>query len=100
MNKKAFKRMTALALTGVMAMGTLTGCGGSGDDASTSADNTTAPADNSSASSTDNSASASTDEAKTETPATDDSGVAGIEGWEAFAENVTLKIPEIGRAHV
>lgn len=97
MNKKAFKRMTALALTGVMAMGTLTGCGGSGDDASTSADNTTAPADNSSASSTDNSASASTDEAKTETPATDDSGVAGIEGWEAFAENVTLKIPVYDR---
>lgn len=97
MNKKAFKRMTALALTGVMAMGTLTGCGGSGDDASTSADNTTAPADNSSASATDNSASASTDEAKTETPAADDSGVAGIEGWEAFAENVTLKIPVYDR---
>ncbi len=68
MNKKAFKRVTALALTGVMAMGTLTGCGGSGDDASKPADNTTTPADNSSASSTDNSASASTDEAKTETP--------------------------------
>ncbi len=97
MNKKAFKRVTALALTGVMAMGTLTGCGGSGDDASKPADNTTTPADNSSASSTDNSASASTDEAKTETPAADDSGVAGIEGWEAFAENVTLKIPVYDR---
>ncbi len=97
MNKKAFKRMTALALTGVMAMGTLTGCGGSGDDASKPADNTTTPADNSSASSTDNSASASTEGAKTETPAADDSGAAGIEGWEAFAENVTLKIPVYDR---
>ena len=97
MNKKAFKRMTALALTGVMAMGTLTGCGGSGDDTSKPADNTTAPADNSSAGSTDDSTPASTEEAKTESPAAEASGAAGIEGWEAFAENVTLKIPVYDR---
>lgn len=95
MNKKTLKRTMALALTGVMAMGTLAGCGGSDDSASAPADNTTTT-DNSSAASTDNSSTASTDNAETAAPA-DTSGAAGVDGWEAFADNVTLKVPVYDR---
>ena len=102
MNKKVLKRTMALALTGVMAMGTLTGCGGGSDDsAGASTDNSgTTSTENSSAASTDNSSAASTDNATASTdnaPAADASGATGIESWEAFAENVTLKIPVYDR---
>lgn len=94
----------ALTLTGVMAMGTLTGCGGgSNDSASTSTNNSTASTDNGSTASADNSSTASTDnsgtastDSSTAAPA-ETSGAAGIEGWEPFAENVTLKIPVYDR---
>lgn len=91
MNKKSFKRTMALALTGAMAMGTLTGCGGSGDNTSTSTDTSST----NSSSSTDNSASSSTG---SDAPApVEVSDSAGIDGWEAFADNVTLKIPVYDR---
>lgn len=89
--KKTLKRAMALTLTGVMAMGTLAGCGGSKDSSSTPADNTADSADNSGASSADNSASSDN------TNAAASSGTAGIDGWEAFADNVTLKIPVYDR---
>ena len=95
MIKKNFKRTLAAALTGVMLMGTLAGCGGSGDNGNTSADNNAASTDNNGAS-TESSAPAADDGAATtgETTAeTDASGATGIDSWEAFAENVTLKIP-------
>lgn len=82
MKKNVLQKLLAMALVGVMAMGTLTACGGEEPAANNEpAAKTEAPA-------------ASTEAAaeKAETPA-----VAGIDGWEAFAENVTLKIPVYDR---
>ncbi len=96
MKKKYLQRIMAVALVGAMAMGTLTGCGGSDAEQE-------APA----ATDTQQEAPAETD-AKQEAPAeeqpaadaaadTGASGEAGIPGYEAFAENVTLKIPVYDR---
>ena len=74
------KKVTASVLAALMAMGTLTGCGGSTD----------AGADTS-----------TKDTAAVSTEASTDAGtstaVAGIDGWEAFADNVTLQIPVYDR---
>lgn len=88
MKKNTLQKTVALALTGAMVMGTLAGCGSS-DSASTTTDSKSA----------ETKTEAST-EAKTEAKADEasaDAGVAGIEGYEAFAENVTLKIPVYDR---
>lgn len=85
--KKSFLQKTmATALVGAMALGTLTACGSDDGgktftDAAASAATESKPAESSAAEST-----AATEEA-----------VAGIEGWEAFAENVTLTIPVYDR---
>ena len=71
----------ATALVGAMAMSTLTGCGSSADNTTADAGTKESVAE-SSAASTD--AGAST-------------AVAGIDGWEAFADNVTLQIPVYDR---
>lgn len=85
MKKNTLQKVLATALVGAMAMGTLTACG-SGDD-------TPAAASSSAAGSTESSAAGS------ETPASSEAAntVAGIEGWEPFAENVTLQIPVYDR---
>ena len=79
MKKNTLHKVMATALVGAMAMSTLTGCG-------SSADNTTADAGTkeSVAESSVASTGAST-------------AVAGIDGWEAFADNVTLQIPVYDR---
>lgn len=82
MKKNALQKFLAMALASVMALGTLTACGGSEEPASNNepaATKTEAPA-------------ASTEAAKEETPA-----VAGMEGWEPFAENVTITVPVYDR---
>lgn len=80
MKKNTLHKVMATALVGAMAMGTLTGCGGSTD----------AGADTS-----------TKDTAAVSTEASTDAGtstaVAGIDGWEAFADNVTLQIPVYDR---
>lgn len=93
MKKTTLQKTLALVLTGAMALGVLSGCGGGSGDAATSA-----PADTSS----DAGASASTDSSAPAAQDTDSgsdaaSGVAGIDGWEAFADNVTLRIPVYDR---
>ena len=86
MKKNTLQKTIALALTGAMAMGTLAGCGSSNDtSASTSTDTKTEAASTEAA--------ATTAEASTE--ATDE--VTGIDGYEAFADNVTLRIPVYDR---
>ena len=79
MKKNTLHKVMATALVGAMAMSTLTGCGSSdaGADASTK-----------------DTAVAST-AATTEAAASD--AVAGIDGWEPFADNVTLQIPVYDR---
>lgn len=85
MKKNTLQKTIALALTGAMAMGTLAGCGSSSDtSASTSTDTKTETA----------TTEAAATEAATEAAADE---VTGIDGWEAFAENVTLRVPVYDR---
>lgn len=93
MKKNTLQKTMALALTGVMAMGTLAGCGSKEEAPATSTDTKTeAPAAD---------AKAETEAAPAETAAAEapaaDAATAGVDGWEAFAENVTLKIPVYDR---
>ena len=81
MKKNTLHKVMATALVGAMAMSTLTGCGSSADNTTADAGTKESVAE-SSAASTD--AGAST-------------AVAGIDGWEAFADNVTLQIPVYDR---
>lgn len=86
MKKNSLQKVLATALVGAMAMGTLTGCG----DDSAASNNSAA----SSSAATDNSASASSAAASGDA-ATD--AVAGIDGFTAFENNVTLRIPVYDR---
>lgn len=85
MKKKVLHRAMATALVGVMAMGTLAGCGGSSDSADSAAEETTESTD---------SAEESTEAAEESTA---DTAAAGMDGWEPFADQVTLQIPVYDR---
>lgn len=85
MKKKVLHRAMATALVGVMAMGTLAGCGGSSDSADSAAGETTE--------STDSAAEESTEAAEESTA----DAAAGMDGWEPFADQVTLQIPVYDR---
>ena len=88
MKKNSIQKVLAVTIAGVMTAGTLTACGNSGSsDASSSA------ADSSSAA---ESTAAESSEAGSEAAAADD-GATGIDSWEAFADNVTLKVPVYDR---
>ena len=74
MKKNHLQRVLALALASAMAMGTLTACGGKEEvKESTPAANTETKT-----------------ETSTEAPADNTPAVAGMEGWEPFAERVHL----------
>ena len=88
MKKKYLQRLLAAALTGVMAMGSLTGCGDSA--AETNNGGSTAGSSETPSGSTPESSNAGS-------TAVSSDGAAGMEGWEAFAENVTLTIPVYDR---
>ncbi len=91
MKKKTLQKMVAIGLSGVMAMGTLTACGSE-------------PVAKESEPVTKNEATAPSSEApaaNSETPAAStDDGVDGVDGWEAFADNVTITVPVYDRAKV
>lgn len=92
MKKHTLQRVLAVALTGAMAMGTLTGCG------SDSADKDNTPASASASGETSGSSTSTESGASTESSASGEaSGTAGIDGWEAFAENVTITVPVYDR---
>ena len=75
MKKNTLHKVMATALVGAMAMSTLTGCGSNADSgASTTAKDST----------TESTAAASTDTGSS-------TAVAGIDGWEAFAD---VDLPE------
>ena len=88
MKKNTLQKSVALALTGAMVMGTMTGCGSSAE----------APAKDTASTETKTETAATT-ETKTETKAEEvtTEAVAGIEGYTAFADTVTLKIPVYDR---
>ncbi|MCR5031346.1 MAG: sugar ABC transporter substrate-binding protein [Lachnospiraceae bacterium] len=87
MKKNALQKVLALAMVGAMAMGTLAGCGSTQE---------AAPADTSAATTTESATSTDTTAAETTAEAAADE-VAGMEGWEPFAETVTLKVPVYDR---
>ncbi|MCM1539939.1 MAG: hypothetical protein NC121_01630 [Blautia sp.] len=89
MKKNNLQKVLAATLASVMVMGTLTACGGGGDDANASAGSST-PA------STESSAAASTGGSEASQPAAD--VVPGIDGFVAFENTVTLNIPVYQRA--
>ena len=82
MKKNTLHKVMATALVGAMAMSTLTGCGSNADtNASAEAGTKESVAESSAATGTDSGSTAA----------------AGIDGWEPFAENVTLQIPVYDR---
>ena len=85
MKKNTLQKMLAAVLTGAMAVSMLTACGGTEDAANDSAAVSTEA----------QSSEAAGDTAEASTEAAD--AVAGIDGWEPFAENVTLTIPVYDR---
>ena len=87
MKKNTLQKVLATALVSAMAVGTLSGCGSEPASNSSSAPE-------SSAASTQESEPASTDAASTEANAAEGGG---IDTWEAFAENVTLRVPVYDR---
>lgn len=94
MKKNVLQKVLAAVLVGVLAMGTLAGCGNNNDNISSSGSSTTT--NNSTGGDTTPSDSGTSD--TTDTP--DDSAadvVAGIDGFTAFADNVTLRIPVYDR---
>lgn len=88
MKKNYLQKVLAVGMIGAMAAGTLSACGnsGSGNASSTPA---------STASTTESKAEASS-QAATSEEATE-SGATGIDSWEAFADNVTLRVPVYDR---
>lgn len=88
MKKNTLQKVFAVALVGAMAMGTLTACGGGNADGSSAAAGSAAGS-----SAAGSSAAASSDAAGSAAG----NAVAGIEGWEPFAEQVTLTIPVYDR---
>lgn len=88
MKKKYLQRLLAAALTAIMVTGSLTGCG----DNAAETNNAGSTTDSSDAASDPASAGSDTGSA-----AGGENAPAGVEGWEAFAENVTLTIPVYDR---
>lgn len=89
MKKKTYlRRLMSTALAGAMVMGMMAGCGSNGSDTDSNNDNNTQQDD----------ASDNADQAdNTDNSGDSSSAAAGIDGWEPFAENVTLKIPVYDR---
>jgi len=92
MKKKSLQRFLSAVLVGAMALGSLTACGGGTTEESSSAASSSAAssaAGSSAASSAAGSSAASSEASK--------AAVAGIDGFEPFAQKVTLKIPVYDR---
>lgn len=91
MKKNILRKVLVLALTGAMVMGTLSGCGGQGSSSDASSSSDSQAADDSAAD--DSSANdAAANDTSADDAAPEANGAAGIDGWEAFADNVTLKV--------
>ena len=98
MKKKAIQKCLTLALSAVMTLGVLTGCGNeSVDNSGSSQQESTPESSQESGSGQQESTPESSQEGGEATPDTS-SGAAGMEGWTAFADNVTLRIPVYDRA--
>ena len=94
MKKNVLQKVLVLALTGAMVMGMLSGCGGKGsDDSSAPSDAQETQDDAADDAATEDTSNADDADAADDTAADDSaSGASGIDSWEAFGSNVTLKV--------
>ena len=101
MKKKMIQKLLTLTLSAAMVLGALTGCGGDADSQSSQPEESTKESSEESKSSEASQESqGSEDEVSQSEESESSSGTAegaGMEGWSAFAENVTLKIPVYDR---
>lgn len=88
MRKVTLRKLLALALIGTMAMGTLAGCGKKETSETTTEKTETTETKKDTT---------TTEKAETTAPTAEPAAVAGIDGWTAFENNVTLKIPVYDR---
>ncbi|MCI9218285.1 MAG: extracellular solute-binding protein [Lachnospiraceae bacterium] len=101
MKKKMIQKLLTLTLSAAMVLGALTGCGGDADSQSGQPEESTKESSEESKSSeASRESQGSEDDASQSEESESSSGTAegaGMEGWRAFAENVTLKIPVYDR---
>ncbi len=103
MKKKALQRLLAVALTGAMVVGSMTGCGGSSSETETATEETAETAEETTeeaAEETEEATEEASEEAADAEESTDAEASAegtGMDSWEPFAENVTLKVPVYDR---
>lgn len=100
MKKRYLQKVLAVAMTGAMALGVLAGCGSeptSGSNESSSAQGSEEESSAEDAGSEESSAEDAGDGESSAEESSGASGTAGIDGWEPFADRVTLKIPVYDR---
>lgn len=100
MKKRYLQKVLAVAMTGAMALGVLAGCGSeptSGSNESSSAQGSEEESSAEDAGSEESSAEDAGDGESSAEESSGASGAAGIDGWEPFADRVTLKIPVYDR---
>ena len=93
MKKNVLQKVLVLALTGAMVMGMLSGCGGKGSDDSSAPSDVQETQDDAADDAAEDTSNADDADAADDTAADDSaSGASGIDSWEAFGSNVTLKV--------
>lgn len=101
MKKKMIQKLLTLTLSAAMVLGALTGCGGDADSQSGQPEESTKESlEESKSSEASQESQGSENEVSQSEESESSSGTAegaGMEGWSAFAENVTLKIPVYDR---
>lgn len=100
MKKRYLQKVLAVAMTGAMALGVLAGCGSEPASGSNESSSASDSAEESSADEAGGEESSAEDSGEGESSAEESSGAsgtAGIDGWEPFADRVTLKIPVYDR---
>nr|WP_289767721.1 extracellular solute-binding protein [uncultured Acetatifactor sp.] len=94
MKKKYLQKVLAVAMTGAMALGVLAGCG---SEPASSGNESSAPSSQEESSEEEAPEESSAEESSAEESSEAPAGTAGIDGWEPFAERVTLKVPVYDR---
>ena len=93
MKKNVIQKIFAVSLAGVIAMGTLAGCGSDSGTTGTSGNTGSSTTDSSSAGSSSSDSNSGSSEASSGGESAADTAVAGIDGFVPFEERVTLNIP-------
>ncbi|MDE6640399.1 MAG: extracellular solute-binding protein [Acetatifactor sp.] len=97
MKKKVIQKFLTLALTTAMALSTLAGCGNQDAGDSSSGGGSSAPQENQGGQDSQDNQGGQENQGGQDSQDNQAAG-AGMEGWTAFANNVTLKIPVYDRA--